>query len=203
MCYHVHRLPGEEEKYLKKRIISASLGIIFLAGCSQASGMTPSESYNPLPDFQFTKFNYTYKPTALDVYADYDFTVLPSTRPVVEVPIVKASVKPKKAPRRAQNVPVVSKTAAQKYARKRLGNNQYSCIYNLFNKESGWRWNAYNKNSGAYGIPQALPGRKMASAGDDWKTNPITQVKWGIGYVNGRYGSACGAWRFWLNNHWY
>jgi resuscitation-promoting factor RpfB len=79
---------------------------------------------------------------------------------------------------------------------------QFSCLDNIWTRESGWRWNAENA-SGAYGIPQALPGSKMASAGADWLTNPATQIKWGLGYIQGRYGSPCAAWGFWQGNGWY
>ena len=58
-------------------------------------------------------------------------------------------------------------------------------------------------SSGAYGIPQALPGSKMASAGSDWRTNPKTQIKWGLGYISGRYGDPCGAWSHFLRKNWY
>ena len=75
--------------------------------------------------------------------------------------------------------------------------------YWIIFKESKCRYNATNKSSGAYGIPQALPGKKMASAGSDWKTNPITQIKWMISYVNGRYGGWNGAKRWWDTHHWY
>lgn len=71
--------------------------------------------------------------------------------------------------------------------------SQYSCLVKLWERESNWRWNALNRSSGAYGIPQALPGTKMASAGADWRSNPQTQVKWGLGYIEGRYGSPCSA----------
>lgn len=71
--------------------------------------------------------------------------------------------------------------------------SQYSCLVKLWERESNWRWNALNKSSGAYGIPQSLPGTKMASAGADWRTNPETQVRWGLGYIEGRYGSPCSA----------
>jgi hypothetical protein len=71
--------------------------------------------------------------------------------------------------------------------------SQYSCLVKLWERESNWRWNALNRSSGAYGIPQSLPGNKMASAGADWRTNPETQVKWGLGYIDGRYGSPCSA----------
>jgi hypothetical protein len=69
----------------------------------------------------------------------------------------------------------------------------FSCLNNIWTRESGWRWNAQNA-SGAYGIPQALPGSKMASAGADWQTNPATQIKWGLGYIQSIYGTPCGAW---------
>jgi hypothetical protein len=80
---------------------------------------------------------------------------------------------------------------------------QWSCLEKLWDHESGWRWNATNPSSGAYGIPQALPATKMDVAGDDWKENPLTQIKWGLSYIDGRYGSPCGAWNFWQANSWY
>ena len=73
----------------------------------------------------------------------------------------------------------------------------------LWAGESGWRWNAENPSSGAYGIPQALPGSKMASAGADWQTNPATQIEWGLGYIRDVYGSPCGAWGFKQSHGWY
>lgn len=79
----------------------------------------------------------------------------------------------------------------------------YSAINWIVNHESGWRVNATNGSSGAYGLPQSLPGSKMASAGTDWKTNPITQLKWMKSYVKGRYGSAAAAKRFWEKHNWY
>lgn len=82
------------------------------------------------------------------------------------------------------------------------GEDQYSCLVSLFNRESGWRVNASNP-SGAYGIPQALPGSKMASAGADWQTNPATQIAWGLGYISARYGTPCGAWGHSQSSGWY
>lgn len=73
----------------------------------------------------------------------------------------------------------------------------------IINHESGWRVNATNPDSGAYGLPQSLPGNKMASAGKDWKTNPITQLKWMYSYVKGRYGNASNAKHFWQTHNWY
>lgn len=84
-----------------------------------------------------------------------------------------------------------------------MGQDQYDCLVALWKKESGWNVYAFNKGSGAYGIPQALPGSKMASAGADWQTNPATQITWGLGYVTGRYGSPCGAWAKSQSSGWY
>jgi hypothetical protein len=81
--------------------------------------------------------------------------------------------------------------------------SQMSCLIPLWAGESGWRVNAENSSSGAYGIPQALPGAKMATAGADWRTNPATQIKWGLGYISERYGSPCGAWSFKQSHGWY
>jgi len=80
--------------------------------------------------------------------------------------------------------------------------DQFGCLDNIWSRESGWRYNAANA-SGAYGIPQALPGSKMASAGPDWQTNPTTQIKWGLGYIKGRYGTPCDAWAAWQVQGWY
>jgi hypothetical protein len=74
-----------------------------------------------------------------------------------------------------------------------FGIAEFPCLEKLWTKESGWNYKAAN-GSGAYGIPQALPGSKMASKGADWKTNPATQIKWGLGYIKGRYQTPCGAW---------
>ena len=77
------------------------------------------------------------------------------------------------------------------------------CLISLWNKESGWNPYAYNSSSGAYGIPQALPGSKMASAGSDYKTNYQTQINWGLSYISSRYGSPQNAWSHWLSKGWY
>ena len=80
---------------------------------------------------------------------------------------------------------------------------QFSCLVKLWNRESGWNYQAYNASSGATGIPQALPGSKMASAGSDWATNPATQIKWGLGYISERYSNPCGAWAHSESVGWY
>ena len=83
------------------------------------------------------------------------------------------------------------------------GSNQFACFNNIIMRESMWKVNATNPSSGAYGIPQALPGSKMASEGSDWRTNPATQIIWGVKYMKDRYGSPCAAWSFKAANGWY
>lgn len=83
--------------------------------------------------------------------------------------------------------------AAEMVAARGWGTDQYSCLETLWQRESGWNHTAENPSSGAYGIPQSLPGSKMASAGSDWRTNPATQITWGLGYISGRYGTPCAA----------
>ncbi|TDC83008.1 lytic transglycosylase domain-containing protein [Micromonospora sp. KC606] len=81
--------------------------------------------------------------------------------------------------------------------------DQMPCLDKLWTKESGWNHKAANPSSGAYGIPQALPGSKMGSVADDWRTNPATQIKWGLGYIEGRYDNPCGAWAKSQRSGWY
>ena len=81
--------------------------------------------------------------------------------------------------------------------------SQFSCLDPLWAHESGWSVTAYNAGSGAYGIPQALPGSRMAGAGPDWQTNAATQIRWGLEYIKGTYGSPCGAWDHEQATGWY
>lgn len=105
-------------------------------------------------------------------------------------------------------------TAAQQGSNRALGQQmaadiygwtgtQWSCLDNLWTRESNWRTEAGNKSSGAYGIPQALPGDKMAKYGSDWLTNPATQIRWGLAYIKGRYSTPCGAWSHFTSHNWY
>lgn len=88
-------------------------------------------------------------------------------------------------------------------AQRGWGDDQFACLDKLWTKESNWRVDADNPSSSAYGIPQALPGSKMATAGDDWRTNPATQITWGLGYIEGRYGTPCSAWSHSVAKGWY
>jgi hypothetical protein len=84
-----------------------------------------------------------------------------------------------------------------------FSSDQFSCLDALYVSESGWDVHADNPTSSAYGIPQALPGSKMASAGPDWADNPATQIRWGLGYIRSSYGTPCGAWAFKQSHQWY
>ena len=80
---------------------------------------------------------------------------------------------------------------------------RFGCLDRLWNKESEWRVSATNPSSGAYGIPQSLPASEMAAAGSDWRTNARTQIRWGLGCINDRYGSPCAAWAHSQSHNWY
>ncbi|MEE3344221.1 MAG: hypothetical protein VZS44_09045 [Bacilli bacterium] len=108
----------------------------------------------------------------------------------------------------AAAVPVTSLSALQSYAHNLVVGSygwteaDFSALINLWNRESGWRVTAAN-GSGAYGIPQALPGSKMASEGADWATNGETQIRWGLKYIKSTYGSPSAAWAAFLSKGWY
>ena len=112
-----------------------------------------------------------------------------------------------KAP--VMSVPAVTPGSARDIASQMMlsmygwGSDQFACFDKIITQESGWNVSATNRSSGAYGIPQALPGSKMATAGADWQTNPATQIKWALGYVQGRYATPCGAWAFKSAHGWY
>jgi hypothetical protein len=106
---------------------------------------------------------------------------------------------------RNANTPDGARATAASLASSRYGwgAGEFSCLSQLWQKESGWSYTAYNASSGATGIPQALPGSKMASAGSDWKTNAATQISWGLGYIKAVYGNPCSAWGHSQAVNWY
>ena len=111
-----------------------------------------------------------------------------------------------KASRSSADFPVQSSytiAQIQAMARQMVPADQFQCFSNIVDHESSWNYRAVNPSSGAYGLFQALPGSKMSSVGADWQTNPATQIKWGLNYMDSRYGSPCGAWEFWQANNWY
>ncbi len=101
--------------------------------------------------------------------------------------------------------PQGNKDYAQIYIQQTYGwsDTQFTCLSKLWTRESNWRTAAHNRQSGAHGIAQALPGKKMATIAEDWRTNPVTQIKWGSGYIKGRYGTPCNAWNHSENHGWY
>ncbi|MFI1503547.1 transglycosylase SLT domain-containing protein [Streptomyces sp. NPDC020597] len=111
-----------------------------------------------------------------------------------------------KASRSAGDFPIQSSYSIgqiQAMAAQMVPSGQFQCFSNIVDHESSWNYHAVNASSGAYGLFQALPAGKYASAGSDWQTNPATQIKWGLNYMDSRYGSPCEAWSFWQANHWY
>ena len=119
--------------------------------------------------------------------------------PPSPTPSPTPTAKPKPTP-----VPAAPDTVANAriYVKGRVGTANYNCIDNVWTRES--RWNpTLGTPTGAYGIPQAYPGTKMASFGSNWRTSPLTQVKWGLWYIGQRYGTGCGAWAFWQDHGWY
>ncbi|MDR1861926.1 MAG: G5 domain-containing protein [Candidatus Ancillula sp.] len=110
-------------------------------------------------------------------------------------------------PEKAKTVPIpqdeVKRYALEQVRARGWSDAEFTCLEPLWARESGWRFNAGNPISGAYGIPQALPGSKMSTEGEDWRDNPKTQVRWGLGYVAGRYGTPCNAWATWQSKGWY
>jgi hypothetical protein len=135
----------------------------------------------------------------------------PKTAPTVATPKAapKATNSSERASRSTARKSLTTGTSSgspQAIAQSKLAargwSGQFSCLNSLWNKESGWKVSAYNP-SGAYGIPQALPGSKMASAGSDWQTNPATQIEWGLDYISSTYGTPCAAWSHSQADNWY
>jgi hypothetical protein len=115
---------------------------------------------------------------------------------------------PQATPTVAVQAAPVASGSAQQIAEQMLSqygwsSSQFSCLEPLWAHESGWSVTAENPSSGAYGIPQAMPGSEMASAGADWQTDAATQIRWGLDYIRGRYGSPCGAWAHEESDGWY
>lgn len=105
----------------------------------------------------------------------------------------------------AANTPEGAKSTARQMAASTYGwgDGQFACLESLWNKESGWNYQAYNAGSGATGIPQSLPGSKMAAFGADWQTNATTQIAWGLDYISRAYGTPCAAWGHSQATNWY
>lgn len=128
------------------------------------------------------------------------------TTPVTSPPAPVTPAPPPVAP--PAGAPIATPAEAQAIARPMVaargwGDEQFSCLVRLWNRESGWRVQARNPSSGAYGIPQAYPAEKLAASGPDWRTDAATQISWGLSYIASRYGSPCGAWDHSERTGWY
>jgi hypothetical protein len=179
----------------------ASVGFLMVNVVDPYSGATASATYVPVDRFagQATQ--------EVDVEGEYSVSV------ASEGYLVEKFVEPEPEPDPggagwAPPAVVPDPGSAQAYAAGAVaargwGSGEFDCLVALWNKESGWRVNAMNPSSGAYGIPQALPGSKMATAGADWATNAGTQIEWGLGYITDRYGTPCGAWAHSQRVGWY
>ena len=122
--------------------------------------------------------------------------------------VVKVSSRSESVPRNVQVATSGSKADYQAYAKSRCAaygwsDDDFNCLVALWNRESGWNPSSRNRSSGAYGIPQALPASKMASAGSDYLTNANTQINWGLSYIKGRYGSPSAAYQHQQRTGWY
>lgn len=127
----------------------------------------------------------------------------PPPPPPPPVQVSPASTVTHAPPPKAVPASEAQEIALEQLTAKGWSEAEFDCLVSLWQRESNWNHLAENKSSGAYGIPQSLPGSKMASAGEDWKTNPATQIKWGLGYIEGRYETPCGAWNAFQNKGWY
>jgi hypothetical protein len=133
---------------------------------------------------------------------DLQRQALPTTSaPVTSTPTTHAPVT--SSPTTTITYAPVTSGSARAIAQSIVPSGQFGCFDWIIQRESGWNIHATNPSSGAYGLPQALPGSKMASAGSDWQNNPATQIKWALGYMDSRYGSPCGAQSFWQSHGWY
>lgn len=158
-------------------------------------------------DQPIQKLDVSGKATAETVSID-TFSSKEAPKPVVKPTVTSSSSSDSGSSGGAPAAGTPDPGSAQAYAKSVLasqgmGDDQFNCLVALWNRESHWNVYAYNAGSGAYGIPQALPGSKMASAGPDWQNSFVTQVNWGLGYVDGRYGTPCGAWNHSESTGWY
>jgi hypothetical protein len=175
-----------------RRFLVWGLLLSTLVGGSPAPTVTAEAAQRPL------EVSTTPLVLASGLY-NYQFTAIHAPKPKPK-PVAKPV--PRATPVSRSDVRV-SIGSPKDYAASQVGAGEFSCLNLLWEKESGWSSTASNPSSGAYGIPQSLPGSKMASAGSDWATNPITQINWGLQYIRSRYGSPCGAWAHSQSVGWY
>jgi uncharacterized protein YabE (DUF348 family) len=176
---------------------------------SSTPSVTPVSSASPSPTHSTVAPTPTAKPKSTTPSRPTVAETAPKPQPVVLRPAPrKPAPQPQLKPSPITTVIVVTPGSAQALARQMLpqwgwGAGQFDCLQVMWMRESSWRVDARNPSSGAYGIPQAYPATRMAATGPDWRTNPRTQIRWGLDYIRDRYGSPCAAWSFWQAHHWY
>jgi hypothetical protein len=197
MQYAVAQRTAAQQRLAKNaaaaRAAAARAAALVATADATATAATASQSPAPLV------LSASPRPTA---------TATALTRPAVPRPTATATAPARPAPRPTAAATAPARSGSpQQIAEAMLGSfgwssGQFACLDPLWARESGWRVTAENP-SGAYGIPQALPGSKMASAGPDWQTSAATQIEWGLGYIKGIYGSPCAAWDHEQATGWY
>lgn len=220
----VERPPSRTPKKALKTTLVLSAIAITGTGTAVAGGVALSGVSHGASSADATVTHPTVTPSsAAEVLRGRDqalsrsFKRVPVKPAVRKTPKHRAPVRPKHAAPPVKPHPVEHRTAAPAYVSSEnpqqiasamlssygWDSSQFSCLVSLWDRESGWRVNADNPSSGAYGIPQSLPGSKMASAGADWQTNPVTQIRWGLTYIQASYGTPCGAWAHSEATGWY
>jgi hypothetical protein len=190
----VARIERAEERHVRSPGSLPTFAVfacVALVGVSLASPHVPSQAEVLAPSAHLAGQSYAINVDAVDAVTRDGFKV---AKIVTAKPAPAAGIPD---PGTAQAIALEMVTA------RGWGSGEFDCLVALWNRESHWNVYSLNTSSGAYGIPQALPGSKMASAGADWATNPATQITWGLGYITGRYGTPCGAWNHSQAKNWY
>lgn len=183
----------------KSLLAGTAVLLIGTAGAGIATGLSEpdvevQEVYLPSP-----KVTETHEVPVPGPTVTKKVTITKTVRPEISKEVTRSNERNWKPKTKA---PAAPSGSARSIARSIFG-SQFSCADALISKESGWNAQATNPSSGAYGLPQSLPGSKMASAGADWRTNPATQLRWMKSYVDSSYGGICNAWLHSQNHNWY
>jgi hypothetical protein len=184
-------------------LVRANLVIAATQGKVDASGL--SQVASSLADYKILPLDKVVSLTAQTKAATASVTAAAAAADRAAAVAARAAAAKRAAALAASNTPAGAQATARAMALSRYGwgSDQFSCLAQLWQKESGWNYKAYNP-SGATGIPQALPGSKMASAGTDWATNATTQIAWGLEYISASsYGTPCAAWSHSQAFNWY
>ena len=162
-----------------------------LASADLSDGLTREEPSTSEIDVQTA-------PIEAALFSELSSSATVSASAMSLVSSASASVELARTPKGAREVAKV--LMEDKYG---WGDRQFACLVGLWTKESNWNYRSSNKRTGAHGIPQALPATKMDSAGTDWRTNPVTQISWGLRYIESRYDTPCGAFAKFKRSNWY